>query len=79
DDDGEEDVDEHAFDHPSTYKPAPTIWVPKDKLGLSDVLLEELRDAGVDASDLGASMSEKARVKVTRTPPDQEWIGGNDV
>lgn len=64
DDDVDEDMDEHAFDHPSTYKPAPWIWVPKDPLGLSDVLLEELREAGVDASDLGASMNEKARVRV---------------
>jgi hypothetical protein len=64
DDDVDEDVDEHAFNHPSTYKPAPWIWVPKDTLGLSDVILEELREAGVDASDLGAFMNEKARVRV---------------
>lgn len=65
DDDAEEEIDEHAFDHPSTYKPAPWIWVPKDNLGFSDIVLEELREAGVDASDLGAFMNEKARVKVT--------------
>lgn len=65
DEDVDEDVDEHAFDHPSTYRAAPFVWVPKDSLGLSDAILEELREAGVDASDLGASMNEKARVKVT--------------
>lgn len=64
DDDAEEDVDEHAFDHPSTYKPAPWIWIPKDELGLSDVILEELRAVGIEASDVGAIMTDKARVKV---------------
>lgn len=65
DDDVDEDVDEHAFDHPSTYKPAPCVWVPKDTLGLSDIILNELREAGVDASSQGAAMNEKARVKVS--------------
>lgn len=69
DDDAEEEIDEHAFDHPSTYKPAPLIWVPKDKLGLSDVILEELKAAGVQASDLGAYMNEKSQVKVTCVEP----------
>jgi len=78
-DDVDEEMDEHAFDHPSTYKPAPWIWVPKDTLGLSEVILQELKDAGLVASDLGAFMDEKARVRVTRNPPDQVWIGGHDV
>lgn len=68
DDDTDEDMDEHAFDHPSTYKPAPWIWVPKDTLGLSDVILRELHEVGLDASDLGASMNEKALVRVTSVP-----------
>lgn len=65
DDEGDEEVDEHAFDHPSTYKPAPIIWVPKDSLGLSEGFLVDLKEAGIEASELGASMNEHARVKVS--------------
>ena len=74
----EDEEDEHAFDHPSTYQEQPWIWIPKDVLGLSDILAKELRDAGVDASDVGAFMDEKGVVEVRRNPPDEEWAGGHD-
>ncbi|KAK7444110.1 phosphate metabolism protein 7 [Stygiomarasmius scandens] len=73
----EEDLDDHAFDHPSTYVEQPWIWVPKDKLGLSKVIIKELQDAGVSASDEGATMDRKGVVEVTRNPPDEEWAGGH--
>ncbi|CAK5265567.1 unnamed protein product [Mycena citricolor] len=76
--DDEEDTDEHAFDHPSTYMPQPTVWLPKDRLGISELLIGEMRAAGVDASDLGASMDARGVVEVTRNPPDEVWEGGND-
>ncbi|KAJ7079066.1 DUF221 family protein [Mycena belliarum] len=83
DDDGssdeEEADDEHAFDHPSTYVEQPWIWMPKDRLGLSQLLVDELHAAGVDASDVGAVMNEKGVVEVTRNPPDEEWSGGHDL
>lgn len=31
---------------------------------MSDILLEELKEAKVNASDIGATMDEKARVRV---------------
>jgi hypothetical protein len=65
DDNEDEAIDEHAFDHPSTYKPQPCIWIPKDTLGLSDGILVDLRAAGIDASDLGATINNEGRVKVT--------------
>ncbi|KAG7093058.1 hypothetical protein E1B28_009350 [Marasmius oreades] len=74
----EEMQDEHAFDHPSTYEEQRWIWVPKDTLGLSEILVNELHEKGVDASDSGAVMDEKGVVEVTRNPPDQEWIGGHN-
>ncbi|KAJ7217741.1 DUF221 family protein [Mycena pura] len=74
----EEDQDEHAFDHPSTYVKQPWIWVPRDRLGLSRLLVGDLHAAGVDASDLGAIMDEKGVVEVSRNPPDEEWDGGCD-
>lgn len=74
----EEGDDEHAFDHPSTYVSQAWIWLPRDCLGLSEVLANDLKMAGVDASDIGASMDEKGVVEVTRNPPDEEWTGGHD-
>lgn len=78
DDSDEEAADEHAFDHPSTYETQKWVWIPKDPLGLSELLAKELRDAGVDASDVGAFMDEKGVVEVKRNPPDEEWTGGHD-
>ncbi|KAF7782412.1 hypothetical protein Agabi119p4_1788 [Agaricus bisporus var. burnettii] len=76
-DDSEED-DAHAFDHPSIYVEQPWIWIPRDHLGLSGLLVKELQDAGVNASDLGAEMQVNGVVEVTRNPPDEEWTGGHD-
>jgi calcium permeable stress-gated cation channel len=76
--DAEEEFEEHAFDHPSTYADQPWIWLPHDALGFSDLLAEDLRSAGVDASDLGATMDGHGTVEVNRNPPDEEWAGGHD-
>ncbi|KAG2015869.1 DUF221 family protein [Coprinopsis cinerea AmutBmut pab1-1] len=78
DDSDEEAADDHAFDHPSTYQEQAWIWIPKDPLGLSEVLAKDLRSAGVDASDVGAFMDEHGVVEVRRNPPDEEWAGGHD-
>jgi len=75
----EGDRDKHAFDHPSAYVEQEWIWLPKDRLGLSEMLVNDLREVGVDASDLGASMDEKGVVEVTRGPPDDEWAGESDL
>ncbi|KIY74044.1 DUF221-domain-containing protein [Cylindrobasidium torrendii FP15055 ss-10] len=70
--------DEHAFDHPSTYEEQPWIWLPRDELGLSEILVGEFREAGIDASCEGATMDAKGVVEVSRNPPDLEWTGGHD-
>ena len=77
--DDEEDLGDHAFDHPSTYVNQPWIWLPKDSLGLSELLVSELKEAGIDASDVGATMDEEGVVEVSRNPPDEEWSGGHDL
>lgn len=77
-DDEEAEFDEHAFDHPSTYVEQPWIWIPRDVLGLSEMLVNDLKNVGVDASDIGASMDGKGVVEVTRNPPDEAWEGGHD-
>ncbi|KAJ8076810.1 phosphate metabolism protein 7 [Marasmius tenuissimus] len=81
DEDEEEDEemqDDHAFDHPSTYEEQRWIWVPKDTLGLSEILVKELHDKGIEASDSGATMDAKGVVEVSRNPPDKTWTGGHD-
>ncbi|KAF8621559.1 hypothetical protein AX15_007726 [Amanita polypyramis BW_CC] len=70
--------DEHVFDHPSIYVDRPWIWIPKDPLGLSEILIQELEGAEVSASDMGAIMDERGIVEVTRGSPDEEWGGGRD-
>ncbi|KAL0946485.1 hypothetical protein HGRIS_012702 [Hohenbuehelia grisea] len=77
-DEEDDDFDEHAFDHPSTYVEQAWIWVPKDALGLSAVLVEDYIAAGVHASHDGAKMNEKGEVDVDRNPPDEAWEGGHD-
>ncbi|KAJ7747247.1 DUF221 family protein [Mycena metata] len=76
--DEEEEQDDHAFDHPSTYVGAQWVWLPRDRLGLSKLLVDDLHAVGVDASDIGAVMDEKGVVEVTRNPPEDEWDGGFD-
>lgn len=72
------DLDDHAFDHPSTYKEQPWIWIPSDEYGFSDFLVEELQAAKVDASNVGATVDLKRVVEVSRNPPDHDWKGGVD-
>lgn len=77
-DDEDEGYEDHAFDHPSTYQDQVWIWVPQDTLGFSEIIVEDLKAAKVEASSLGASMDGKGTVEVTRNPPDEEWAGGHD-
>ncbi|KAJ7647051.1 DUF221 family protein [Roridomyces roridus] len=77
--DEELDDDEHAFAHPSTYVEQPWIWMPRDGLGLSKLLVDELRSGGVSASDIGAVMDDRGVVEVTRNPPDESWYGTEKV
>jgi hypothetical protein len=83
DSDSDQELAEHAFDHPSTYAEARWIWLPCDELGFSKVLIDELKGtgestAGVDASDVGATMDDKGVVECQRNPPDEDWVGGYD-
>ncbi|KAF8972897.1 hypothetical protein BDZ97DRAFT_1912502 [Flammula alnicola] len=53
----------HAFDHPSTDVDQAWIWLPKDPLGLSEFLMDELKAVALDAN-----MDEQGVVEVTRNP-----------
>ncbi|KAH7106891.1 DUF221 family protein [Auriculariales sp. MPI-PUGE-AT-0066] len=78
-DDTDDELDDQAFNHPATYKKAPVIWVPKDPFGYSEVLVQDLKHSGVEASDLGSTLGRDGVVKVNRTPPDEAWEGGTNV
>ena len=78
DEDGDGIDDAHEFDHPSTYANQRWIWLPQDSLHLSKLLLKDLKESGVEASDVGAVMDENGVVEVSRNPPDENWQGGYD-
>jgi len=76
----EDEFEEHAFDHPSTYMQQRMIWIPKWEAHpeLSAELVKEIEGRGVAASDMGAMIDEIGYVNVSRGPPDEDWSGGND-
>jgi calcium permeable stress-gated cation channel len=80
DSDPDEDFEEHAFDHPSTYVQQKMIWIPKWEAHqeLSAELVKEIEGRGVASSDVGATIDEAGNVNVTRGPPDEDWSGGHD-
>ncbi|KAG8892523.1 hypothetical protein FRB99_002653, partial [Tulasnella sp. 403] len=78
-DSSDDDNEDNAFNHPAMYRQAPVIWIPKDDLGLSTLLVAELNNGNVFSSDMGAFIDAKGNVDVTRNPPDEEWSGGHDV
>ncbi|CAG8583766.1 1042_t:CDS:2 [Acaulospora colombiana] len=80
DSDTDDDLEEHAFDHPSIYMDQRWIWIPKWEAHpeLSEELVREIKEHNVDAADVGAIIDEGGNVSVTRGPPDEDWSGGHD-
>lgn len=70
---GEEHLDKHAFDHPATYEDYPTIWIPQDRRGYYEREVADTKAAGVDVSTEGATMNDKGKVEISRSPPDEDW------
>lgn len=78
DTESEDDLDDHAFDHPSTYQDQPWIWIPQWEAHprLSKQLVDDITSLGVDASDVGAIIEDNGTITVRRSPPDEVWEGG---
>ncbi|KAG9226508.1 hypothetical protein CCMSSC00406_0005825 [Pleurotus cornucopiae] len=72
DEDLADQLNDNAFDHPSSYVEQRWIWIPKDELGLSELIVADLKAAGVQASDLGSTMDKRGVVEVTRSPPEED-------
>jgi len=76
-DDYDDDLEENAFNHPSTYQDQPWIWIPQWEAHpeISAHLIETIKAGGVEASDLGAVIDDHGTVWVKRNPPDEDWDG----
>ena len=76
-DDYDDDLEENAFNHPSTYQDQPWIWLPQweSHPEISAQLVEDIKATGVEASDVGALIDDHGIVWVKRNPPDENWDG----
>ena len=76
-DDYDDDLEENAFNHPSTYQDQPWIWIPQweSHPEISAQLVEDIKAGGVEASDIGAIIDDHGTVWVKRNPPDEDWDG----
>lgn len=61
-----------AYAGPSVTDEEPHIWVPKDKMGLSEIEKNKALENGVDCSDSAAGFNEKAVVEFYGPPPSYE-------
>ncbi|TAQ87156.1 hypothetical protein B7494_g4529 [Chlorociboria aeruginascens] len=63
----------HAFQHYALRARRPTVWIPRDDIGVSDDEIRRTRDfAGrnIWISNVGAALDAKSRVVYGRNPPD---------
>ncbi|SMN21868.1 similar to Saccharomyces cerevisiae YOL084W PHM7 Protein of unknown function, expression is regulated by phosphate levels [Maudiozyma saulgeensis] len=63
---------ENAYIDSSVNDHDPIIWVGKDPMGVSDQLVKECRDSGVDIRNEGTSFTEKGKCTYIDNPPDYE-------
>lgn len=66
----------HDFDNPAMWKPQPVVWIANDPLGIGNSEAERLNDQGIPASTEYAVEDVKAKIEVSRSPPDEKWTGG---
>ncbi|KAI1007509.1 hypothetical protein K3495_g719 [Podosphaera aphanis] len=63
----------HAFQHSALRARRPTVWIPRDDIGVSDDEIKRTREfAGrnIWISNVGAALDGKSRVVYGRNPPD---------
>lgn len=58
----------HAYDMPSVTAQKPTLWIPRDPMGLSTVQVEEISKV-VDVTDENAGFNEKGKIVYLGKPP----------
>lgn len=63
---------EKAYLNPAFYRDQPMLWIPRDELGLSPEQISKARGHGVDITDDGATLDNKAKLELQRdTLPGQ--------
>jgi hypothetical protein len=63
----------HAFQHYALRARRPTVWIPRDDIGVSDDEIRRTRefaDTNIWISNVGAALDGKFRVVYGRNPPD---------
>lgn len=63
----------HAFQHYALRARRPTVWIPRDDIGVSDDEIKRTREYAGDniwISNVGAALDGKSRVVYGRNPPD---------
>ena len=65
-----EDEGPTDFSHPAAVEEQRIIWLPKDRLGLIDEIIQDLSVWDVSHSTDGAEMDDKGHVDVTMAPPE---------
>lgn len=63
----------HAFQHYALRARRPTVWIPRDDIGVSDDEVRRTRDfagANIWISNVGAALDGKCKVVYGRNPPD---------
>lgn len=68
----EERALEQAFTHPAAKTEQQTIWVPVDALGLGEEAVRDMKALKIRASNHGAHLSEKGKVDISESPPDED-------
>lgn len=64
----------HAYLNPAFYRDQPTLWLPRDQLGLSAEQVSKARSHGVDITDEDATVNEKGKIEIQRdTLPGQDF------
>ncbi|RMZ90277.1 hypothetical protein DV736_g2497, partial [Chaetothyriales sp. CBS 134916] len=68
-----------AFTHPVLRQAKPSVWIPRDELGVSDDEVKRTRELSQDVAidNRGAFFNSKLKVKVDRPPPDMSefaWV-----
>ncbi|KAI0764620.1 DUF221-domain-containing protein [Trametes elegans] len=67
----DEDAGPKDFYHPASVEPAPTIWLPRDPLGLGEAEERAIREKGIKVSTRDALMDGKGHVDIQGPPPDE--------
>lgn len=63
----------HAFQHSALRARRPTVWIPRDDIGVSDDEIRRTREfsgKNIWISNVGAALDSKSRVVYGRNPPD---------